>query len=58
MTMSEQLKEDLRKRAQEFGFSACAVTQPGAIPQAADRLSEFVEAGFHGQMGWMADRMH
>ncbi|WP_267139851.1 tRNA epoxyqueuosine(34) reductase QueG [Anianabacter salinae] len=41
----------------EAGFIACRVTTPDAIPEAAARLSAFVGAGRHGQMGWMAERM-
>ena len=33
------------------------VCRPDAIPDAAARLAAFVDAGRHGQMGWMADRM-
>jgi epoxyqueuosine reductase len=28
------------------------------VPEVAARLQAFVDAGYHGQMGWMADRMH
>ncbi|MBN2761060.1 MAG: tRNA epoxyqueuosine(34) reductase QueG [Rhodobacteraceae bacterium] len=55
--MLAQLKQNLHDTALEFGFSACAVTRPDAIPQAPNRLQAFVEAGHHGQMGWMAERM-
>ncbi|MCC1482438.1 tRNA epoxyqueuosine(34) reductase QueG [Roseibaca sp. Y0-43] len=55
--MSDDLKQALRKAALEFGFTACAVTHPNAIPDAPQRLRAFVEAGHHGQMGWMAERM-
>jgi len=34
------------------------ICRPDAIPQAAARLAAFVDAGRHGQMGWMAERMH
>lgn len=33
------------------------VCKPDAIPQVPDRLSAFVDATHHGQMGWMAERM-
>jgi epoxyqueuosine reductase len=56
--MPEDLKSELLNRAREFGFTACAVTRPDAIPHAPERLRAFVEAGHHGQMGWMAERMH
>ncbi len=52
------LKEALRARALAEGFVKMGVCAPDAIPQAADALSAFVGAGHHGQMGWMAERMH
>ncbi len=55
--MSAALKSDLMAEARRLGFEACAVTRPDAIPQAAERLAEFVAKGRHGQMGWMAERM-
>ncbi|MDF1726149.1 MAG: tRNA epoxyqueuosine(34) reductase QueG [Sulfitobacter sp.] len=55
--MDEGLKERLVGEALEMGFVACRVTRPDAVPQVADRLRAFVEAGHHGQMGWMEERM-
>ncbi len=55
--MTNDLKPRLHARALEEGFSAMRVTTPDAIPQAAERLAEFVAEGRHGQMGWMAERM-
>ncbi|SLN61374.1 Epoxyqueuosine reductase [Pseudoruegeria aquimaris] len=52
------LKQRLVAQALAEGFSACRVTHPGAVPEIAERLERFVEAGRHGQMGWMAERMH
>jgi len=51
------LKERLREMALAEGFSGMGVCRPDAIPEAAARLRAFVEAGRHGQMGWMAERM-
>ncbi|HVH01705.1 MAG TPA: tRNA epoxyqueuosine(34) reductase QueG, partial [Amaricoccus sp.] len=48
--------ERLKARAHDEGFSACGVCAPDAIPQAAERLAAFVAAGWHGRMGWMAER--
>ena len=48
----------IRARALEEGFTAMGVCAPGAIPEAAGRLASFVAKERHGQMGWMADRMH
>ena len=47
----------LKARALEEGFSACGICAPDAIPEAAGRLAAFVAAGWHGRMGWMAERM-
>ena len=52
------LKEAVVARALEEGFVAARVCRPDAVPDVAERLAAFVEAGFHGQMGWMAERMH
>ncbi|WP_108838600.1 tRNA epoxyqueuosine(34) reductase QueG [Tateyamaria sp. Alg231-49] len=52
------LKEVLVARALEEGFVAARVCRPDAVPDVAERLAAFVEAGHHGQMGWMAERMH
>jgi epoxyqueuosine reductase len=32
------------------------VCRPDAVPEAAGRLRDWLAAGFHGQMGWMAER--
>ena len=53
----QDLKDRLRDMALAEGFVAMGVCRPDAIPQAAGRLAGFVAAGWHGQMGWMADRM-
>ncbi len=46
----------LKQTARDMGFSALGITTPDAIPQAAERLRNFLAAGQHGQMHWMADR--
>jgi len=52
------LKPALGTKALEEGFAKMRICRPDAIPQAADRLDAFVQAGRHGQMGWMAERMN
>ena len=52
------LKAALEAKALDEGFAKMRVCRPDAIPQAADRLTDFVKEGRHGQMGWMAERMH
>ena len=51
------LKERLRAEARAAGFARMGVCRPDAIPEVAGRLADFVAAGRHGQMGWMAERM-
>jgi epoxyqueuosine reductase len=53
----QALKDRLRDRALAEGFVAMGVCRPDAIPEAPARLADFVAAGWHGQMGWMAERM-
>lgn len=54
----EALKARVVARALEEGFVACRICRPDDVPEMPERLARFVEAGFHGQMGWMEDRMH
>ncbi|WP_439118083.1 tRNA epoxyqueuosine(34) reductase QueG [Nereida ignava] len=52
------LKARLWDVAQNAGFAKMGVCKPDAAPETAQRLSAFVEAGYHGQMSWMAERMN
>ena len=54
---SGSLKARLVERALAEGFSKVGICAPGAAPETAGRLAAFVDAGRHGQMGWMAERM-
>lgn len=51
------LKARVVARALQEGFVSARVCRPDAVPEAADRLAAFVADGFHGQMGWLAERM-
>jgi len=42
--------------ARQHGFDAIGVARPDPIPEAAARLRAFLEAGAHGDMGWLADK--
>ena len=50
------LKTRLIEEAQNAGFAACRIVAPDAIPQVPARLNAFLDAGYQGQMGWLADR--
>lgn len=52
------LRDDLIAYAQNAGFAKVGICRPDAVPETAARLAEFVDAGLHGQMAWMAERMH
>ena len=52
-----KLRALIDREARAAGFDAVAVTAPDAIPMAPARLAEFVDAGFHGSMGWIAETL-
>lgn len=52
-----ELKARLIAQACDEGFVAAAICRPWDVPEVPDRLAAFVDAGYHGQMGWMAERM-
>lgn len=52
------MKEAIIARALEEGFVAARVCRPDAVPEVMERLRAFLDAGYHGQMGWMAERVH
>jgi epoxyqueuosine reductase len=56
--LGARLKAELVAEARRLGFAGCRITRPDAIPEAAARLAAFVAEGRHGQMSWMAERMH
>ncbi|SMX40834.1 tRNA epoxyqueuosine(34) reductase QueG [Maliponia aquimaris] len=53
----QDLTERLKREAAEVGFAACRVCRPGDVPQVMERLENFLARGYHGQMGWMAERV-
>lgn len=52
----QDLKDRLIAKALEEGFSKVGICAPDAAPETAERLRAFLQAGRHGQMGWMAER--
>lgn len=52
---SEKLTALIRREAEALGFDLCRITRPDSIPDAAERLKLFVEAGHHGTMAWMEE---
>ena len=52
------IKTRIIDQALQEGFIAARVCRPDAVPEVMGRLQSFVAEGFHGQMDWMAERMH
>jgi epoxyqueuosine reductase len=52
---SERPEELIRQEALALGFDLCRFTTIEAAWPAAERLAEFVAAGRHGEMGWIAE---
>ncbi len=44
----------IRERALALGFDAVGIAPPEGVGDAGRRLAEFVAAGMHGDMGWLA----
>ncbi|MGF1503217.1 MAG: tRNA epoxyqueuosine(34) reductase QueG [Paracoccaceae bacterium] len=51
------LRSLLAAEADALGFADLAVTSPDRVAEAGLRLRDWVAAGHHGEMGWMADRL-
>ncbi|MEO8722193.1 MAG: tRNA epoxyqueuosine(34) reductase QueG [Sphingobium sp.] len=49
-------EQRLKTKAHELGFVTCGIASADATPQTARRLSEWLEAGRHGEMIWMENR--
>lgn len=52
------LKARLRAEAEAIGFDLCRICRPDAVPQVPEGLRGFLDKDYHGQMGWLADRVH
>jgi epoxyqueuosine reductase len=50
-----RLTDFVKAEAADKGFDLCRITGPDAIPQAPARLADFLAAGYHGTMDWMAE---
>ncbi|MDK4731746.1 tRNA epoxyqueuosine(34) reductase QueG [Rhizobium sp. CNPSo 3490] len=51
----DNLTDFVRAESVAKGFDLCRITRPDAIPEAKRRLGEFIDAGRHGTMEWMAE---
>jgi len=53
----DALKQAVVVRARQEGFAIARIAPADAIPEAPARLQAWLEAGHHGEMGWMAERL-
>ncbi|MDI6027365.1 tRNA epoxyqueuosine(34) reductase QueG [Corticibacterium sp. UT-5YL-CI-8] len=56
-TSEARLRALIDSEAARAGFDAVGVVRPDAIPQAPERLRQFVADGFHGSMDWIAETL-
>ena len=54
----DNLKQKLMAQALSEGFDLARICRPWDVPQVPERLATFLDRGYHGQMGWLADRTH
>ena len=54
--MPNSISDQIKARAAAEGFDLVRFASAQAAPQNAARLGEFLEAGHHGEMDWMAQR--
>ena len=55
---TSDLRRALADEAARLGFAACGIVPAAEDPARAARLGAWLDAGMHGEMGWMADRFH
>jgi epoxyqueuosine reductase len=51
----DNLSAFVKAESAAHGFDLCRITRADAIPEAGQRLGEFIDAGRHGTMEWMAE---
>ncbi|WP_404979051.1 tRNA epoxyqueuosine(34) reductase QueG [Bosea sp. BE125] len=53
----ERLKRAVVERARAEGFAVIRIASTEAVPQVPARLQAWLDAGHHGEMSWMAERV-
>ncbi|MGE0650671.1 MAG: tRNA epoxyqueuosine(34) reductase QueG [Alphaproteobacteria bacterium] len=54
---TDKIKAAIRARAEALGFDAVGFAAAGAVPDGRDALAQYLGAGHHGSMDWMARRV-
>ena len=50
-----RLRPRIEERARALGFASLRVTTPALVPDQGARLGDWLDAGRHGEMEWMAE---
>ncbi|WP_093082785.1 tRNA epoxyqueuosine(34) reductase QueG [Sphingobium sp. AP50] len=50
------MEQRLKAEALRLGFAACRIARADAAPKTGERLREWLDAGYHGDMLWMEER--
>lgn len=58
VSAGDGLRAALEEEARRLGFGAFGIASAAEDAERAGRLEDWLEAGMHGQMGWMAERLH
>ncbi|CEF54366.1 tRNA epoxyqueuosine(34) reductase QueG [Acetobacter ghanensis] len=53
---ASRLAERIRNKALELGFDAIGFCPAALGPEVRERLQDFLANGYHGEMGWLAER--
>jgi epoxyqueuosine reductase len=56
LSVTSPIRDSLTREARALGFDCVGVTDPDSIAQAAKHFRDFLDAGSHGEMDWLADR--
>ena len=58
MKAAGDIKARLVAQARAEGFVSTRICRPWDVPEVPERLRAFLDAGYHGQMAWMAERVN
>ncbi len=56
MTVPADPRGQIRDSALRIGFDAVGFCQAALAPEARERLTHFIQSGYHGDMGWLENR--
>ena len=55
MASAREMTDEIKQKALDLGFLACGMAKAEFLAEEADRLEQWLNAGKHGQMGYMAN---